>query len=62
MLKIDDKVKIGKSIDDSNPIDLELIGQTAIVIKVDEDEAPNIMVEFELGNIESFWPEELTVL
>lgn len=59
MYKVNDVVKIGKSIDDSNPIDLELIGQIATVIKVDEDEAPNVTVKFELGNIKSFWPEEL---
>lgn len=59
-MKVGDRVKIGKSIDDSNPIDSGLIGQTATVIKIDEDEAPNITVKFKLENIESFWPEELT--
>ncbi len=59
MFKIGDVVKIGKSIDDSNPIDSELIGQEVTIIKVNKDEAPSITVKFKLGNIEAFWPEEL---
>ncbi|KKN53851.1 hypothetical protein LCGC14_0598100 [marine sediment metagenome] len=59
-MKINDRVRVGDSIDDSNPIDSELIGQIATVIKIDESEAPSVTVEFKLGNIESFWPEELT--
>ena len=58
-MKVNDKVIIGKSIDDSNPIDSELIGQTVTIIKIN-DGAPSILVEFESGNLESFWPEELT--
>ena len=58
-MKVNDKVIIGKSIDDSNPIDSELIGQTGTIVKINEDDAPSILVEFGLGNLESFWPEEL---
>ena len=59
-MEINDKVKIGQSIDNSNPIDAKYVGQIGTIIKIQADEAPDHTIRFENGELESFWPEELT--
>ena len=62
MNKINDKVKIGKSADESNPIELKYIGKTGVIVGINENDAPSIRVRFESGRVEAFWPEELETI
>ena len=59
MFKVNDTVKILKSIDDANPIEKRYIGQTGKIEKIDDSNAPSVNVIFADGWLESFWPEEL---
>ena len=58
-MKVGDKVKIGKCIDDSNPIPKRYRNRIGKIEKITDINAPSILVTFADGWVESFWPEEL---